>query len=43
VVFGRRKAGESKRKLVSFAFGYLKTLLRLRALAAQTRKELGKK
>jgi len=43
VVFGRRKAGESKRKLVSFAFGYLKTLLRLRALAAQTRKELGTK
>jgi len=39
VTFGRRKAGESKRKLVQFVFGYLKTLKRLRAFAATARKE----
>ncbi len=39
VTFGRRKAGESKRKLVQFAFGYLKTLKRLQAFAAAARKE----
>jgi len=39
VTFGRRKAGESKRKLVQFAFGYLKTLKRLRSFAAAARKE----
>lgn len=39
VTFGRRKAGESKRKLVQFAFGYLKTLQRLRSFAASARKE----
>ena len=39
VTFGRRKAGESKRKLVQFAFGYLKTLRRLRSFAAAARKE----
>lgn len=39
VTFGRRKAGESKRKLVQFAFGYLSTLRRLRTFAAAARKE----
>lgn len=39
VTFGRRKAGESKRKLVQFAFGYLKTLQRLRRFAKAARKE----
>jgi dolichol-phosphate mannosyltransferase len=39
VTFGRRKAGESKRKLVKFAFGYLKTLKRLRSFAAAARLE----
>ncbi len=43
VTFGRRKAGESKRKLVQFAFGYLKTLQRLRSFAAAEREELMKK
>ena len=33
VTFSRRKAGESKRKLVQFALGYLKTLQRLRSFA----------
>ena len=33
VTFARRKAGESKRKLVRFAFGYLKTLKDLRSFA----------
>ena len=33
VTFARRKAGESKRKLMQFAFGYLKTLRRLRSYA----------
>jgi len=39
VTFGRRKAGESKRKLVQFAFGYLKTLKRLKSFANAARKE----
>lgn len=39
VTFGRRKAGESKRKLVQFAFGYLKTLQRLRRFAIAARRE----
>jgi len=39
VTFGRRKAGESKRKLVQFMFGYLKTLQRLRSFAAAARRE----
>ena len=40
VTFERRKAGESKRKLVQFAFGYIKTLQRLRSFAAAERKEM---
>jgi dolichol-phosphate mannosyltransferase len=39
VTFGRRKAGESKRKLVQFAFGYLKTLQRLRSFAKAAKQE----
>lgn len=39
VTFSRRKAGESKRKLVQFAFGYLTTLRRLRSYAKAARKE----
>jgi dolichol-phosphate mannosyltransferase len=39
VTFVRRKAGESKRKLVQFAFGYLKTLQRLRSFAQAARRE----
>lgn len=39
VIFGRRKAGESKRKLVQFAFGYLTTLRRLRSYAKSARQE----
>lgn len=39
VTFGRRKAGESKRKLVRFMFGYMKTLQRLRAFAKSARQE----
>ncbi len=39
VTFSRRKAGESKRKLVQFVFGYLKTLRKLRSFAAAARKE----
>jgi dolichol-phosphate mannosyltransferase len=39
VTFERRKAGESKRKLVQFAFGYLKTLRKLRAFAKAARRE----
>jgi dolichol-phosphate mannosyltransferase len=37
VTFARRKAGESKRKLVQFAFGYLKTLKRLRSFADEAK------
>jgi len=40
ITFGRRKAGESKRKLVRFAFGYLETLQRLRKLAKSARREM---
>lgn len=39
VTFSRRKAGESKRKLVQFAFGYLTTLRRLRSYAKTARAE----
>ncbi len=39
MTFARRKAGESKRDLVKFAFGYLKTLRRLRTFAKAARKE----
>ena len=39
VTFGRRKAGESKRKLVQFAFGYLNTLRKLRRFQKAARKE----
>lgn len=39
VTFSRRKAGESKRKLVQFAFGYLKTLKRLRSFANAAKQE----
>jgi dolichol-phosphate mannosyltransferase len=39
VTFARRKAGESKRKLVQFAFGYLKTLHRLRSFAQAAKRE----
>ena len=40
VTFARRKAGESKRKLVQFAFGYLKTLKTLRRFQASARREM---
>jgi dolichol-phosphate mannosyltransferase len=40
VTFARRKAGESKRKLVQFAFGYLKTLQKLRRFQSDARREL---
>ena len=40
VTFARRKAGESKRQLVQFAFGYLKTLQKLRGFQANARREL---
>ena len=39
VTFERRKAGESKRNLVRFALGYLKTLKRLRAYADAAHRE----
>jgi len=39
ITFGRRKAGESKRKLVQFALGYLKTLKRLRSFAEAAKRE----
>ncbi len=39
VTFSRRKAGESKRKLVQFAFGYLSTLRRLRSYAKSANQE----
>jgi dolichol-phosphate mannosyltransferase len=39
VTFGRRKAGESKRKLAQFAFGYMKTLQRMRSFATAARRE----
>jgi dolichol-phosphate mannosyltransferase len=40
VTFGRRKAGESKRKLVQFAFGYLFTLQKLRKFQKAARREM---
>jgi len=40
VTFARRKAGESKRKLVQFAFGYLKTLRTLRRFQTSARREM---
>jgi dolichol-phosphate mannosyltransferase len=40
VIFGRRKAGESKRKLVQFAFGYLNTLRKLRKFQKAARGEM---
>ncbi len=39
VTFSRRKAGESKRKLVQFALGYLKTLKRLHGFAKAAKQE----
>lgn len=39
VTFARRKAGESKRKLVQFALGYLTTLQKLRRFALAARRE----
>jgi dolichol-phosphate mannosyltransferase len=42
VTFNRRKAGESKRKLAQFAFGYLKTLKRLRSFAKSAKQETAK-
>jgi dolichol-phosphate mannosyltransferase len=39
MIFERRKAGESKRKLLQFAFGYLKTLKRLRSYAEASKRE----
>jgi dolichol-phosphate mannosyltransferase len=43
VTFGRRKAGESKRKLVQFAFGYLSTLRKLRKFQKTARREMESK
>jgi dolichol-phosphate mannosyltransferase len=43
VTFGRRKAGESKRKLVQFAFGYFTTLRKLRKFQKAARTEMEKK
>jgi dolichol-phosphate mannosyltransferase len=40
VTFERRKAGESKRKLVQFAFGYLTTLRKLRKFQRDAEREL---
>ena len=40
VTFSRRKAGESKRSLLRFAFGYLKTLQKLRRFQADARRDL---
>jgi len=40
VTFERRKAGESKRKLLQFAFGYLSTLQKLRRFQQDARREL---
>lgn len=43
VTFERRKAGESKRKLVQFAFGYLSTLQKLRKFQVDARREMSQK
>jgi dolichol-phosphate mannosyltransferase len=40
VTFERRKAGESKRKLVQFAFGYLSTLRKLRKFQKDALREI---
>ena len=40
VTFERRKAGESKRKLVKFAFGYISTLQKLRRFQKDALREL---
>jgi dolichol-phosphate mannosyltransferase len=40
VTFGRRKAGESKRKLLQFALGYLTTLRKLRKFQRAARREM---
>jgi dolichol-phosphate mannosyltransferase len=40
VTFERRKAGESKRKLVQFAFGYLATLRKLRKFQKDALREM---
>ena len=40
MTFARRKAGESKRKLVQFAFGYLQTLRKLRKFQASALREM---
>ena len=42
VTFERRKAGESKRKLVQFAFGYLGTLRKLRKFQRDAQQELAR-
>ncbi len=42
VTFERRKAGESKRKLVAFAFGYLDTLKKLRKFQKDALREMEK-
>ena len=39
-VFEKRKAGESKRKLLQFALGYLSTLAKLRKFQADAKREL---
>lgn len=40
VTFGRRKAGESKRNLVKFMFGYMTTLNKLLGFARSARREM---
>ena len=41
VTFERRKAGESKRNLVEFAFKYLSTLQRLRKFQKEAKRDMG--
>ena len=43
VTFEKRKAGESKRKLMQFAMGYLSTLRKLRKFQADARRDLRNK
>jgi dolichol-phosphate mannosyltransferase len=43
VTFGKRKAGESKRKLLQFAFGYLATLQKLRKFQKAELRAMGEK
>jgi dolichol-phosphate mannosyltransferase len=43
VTFERRKAGESKRKLVQFAFGYISTLQKLRKFQKDAQREQAQK